>query len=251
MAASSARPGAGENAAAKSPADPPAKGVTPKAGATSAKPAKPPVAAEADPNPYRRSLLRQERSRNTRERLVRAALKLWRKQGFEDTTVGEIAAEADVGWSTFYYHFARKDDVLRELGGLTAHAVEKDLSFEPGAYPDLPSAIDAFVTSMAKHMTTVPREILLAAISQNMESIRHLGDPSLADGVHFTRTLDRLFLNAGCDELWDSGDHTEISAVFTGMLMEGVLRWASGNTKSKDLYEVLHFRATLLLTGIG
>jgi hypothetical protein len=30
-----------------------------------------------------------------------------------------------------------------------------------------------------------------------------------------------------------------------------VLRWASGNTESKDLYEVLHLRARLLLTGIG
>jgi AcrR family transcriptional regulator len=250
MGASSARQGAGKKVAAKSAAASKAKGATPKAGARSAKAAKQSV-AEADPNPYRRSLLRQERSRNTRERLVRAALMLWRKQGFDDTTVEEIAAEAEVGWSTFYYHFASKDDVLRELGGLTAHAVEKDLSFEPGAYPNLPSAIDAFVTSMAKHMTTVPLEILLAAIGRNMESIRHIGDPSLADGVHFAGTLDRLFLHAGCEEFWDSAEHTEISAVFTGMLMEGVLRWASGNTKSKDLYEVLHFRASLLLNGIG
>jgi hypothetical protein len=35
------------------------------------------------------------------------------------------------------------------------------------------------------------------------------------------------------------------------MVMEGMLRWASGSTKSKDLYEVLHLRASLLLTGIG
>jgi AcrR family transcriptional regulator len=228
MAASSAREGAAKKAAAKRP-----------------------VAAEVDPNPYRRSLLRQERSRNTRERLVRAALKLWRQQGFEDTTVDEIAAEAEVGWSTFYYHFANKDELLQELGGLTAQAVEKDLSFERGAYPDLPSAIDAFVTSMAKHMTTVPREIVLAAIGRNMAAIGQIGDPSLPGAVNFGSTLDRLFLQTGGDGRWGSVDHAEVSAVFTGMLMEGVLRWASGNTKSKDLYEVLHFRASLLLTGIG
>jgi AcrR family transcriptional regulator len=182
---------------------------------------------------------------------VRAALKLWRQQGFEDTTVDEIAAEAEVGWSTFYYHFANKDELLQELGGLTAQAVEKDLSFERGAYPDLPSAIDAFVTSMAKHMTTVPREIVLAAIGRNMAAIGQIGDPSLPGAVNFGSTLDRLFLQTGGDGRWGSVDHAEVSAVFTGMLMEGVLRWASGNTRSKDLYEVLHFRASLLLTGIG
>jgi AcrR family transcriptional regulator len=215
-----------------------------------ATPAAPPE-PEAGPNPYRRSLLRQERSRKTRERLVRAALKLWRKQGFEDTTVDEIAAEAGVGWSTFYYHFANKDALLRELGGLTAQAVANDLSFERGAYPDLASAVDAFVRSMATHMTTVPREIVLAAIGRNMASIGNIGDPGLTDAVHFASTLDRLFVQAADDGFWGAVEHAEVSAVFTGMLMEGVLRWAAGNTASNDLYDVLHLRATLLLDGVG
>jgi AcrR family transcriptional regulator len=248
MAASSSRRGAPKTAA-KSAAAPRAKGVPTEGGSRPQKSAKQP-AEEVDQSPYPRSLLRQERSRNTRERLVRAALKLWRKQGFEDTTVDEIAAEAEVGWSTFYYHFANKDDLLRELGGLTAHAVDKDLSFEPGAYPDLESALDAFVASMARHMTTVPREIVLASIGRNMAAIGNIGDRSLPDAVNFAKTLDRLFLQAGGDDFWGAVDHAEVSAVFTGMLMEGVLRWASGNTKSKDLYEVLHLRASLLLTGI-
>ncbi len=119
--------------AAESGAAPRAKGVETESGARPKKSVKRRVSEEFDQNSHHRSLLRQERSRNTRERLVRAALKLWRTQGFEDTTVDEIAAEARVAWSTFYYHFANKDDLLRELGGLTAQAVEKDLSFEPGA----------------------------------------------------------------------------------------------------------------------
>lgn len=250
MAASSSRSGA-PKAAAKSGAAPRAKGVEPVNGARPKKPVKRRVSEEFDQNPRHRSLLRQERSRNTRERLVRAALKLWRTRGFEDTTVDEIAAEAKVAWSTFYYHFANKDDLLRELGGLTARAVQKDLSFEPGAYPDLESALDAFVSSMARHMTTVPREIVLASIRRNMAAIGNIGDPNLPDAVSFTRTLDLLFLQTGSDDFRGAVDHAEVSAVFTGMLMEGVLRWASGNTKSKDLYDVLHLRASLLLTGIG
>jgi AcrR family transcriptional regulator len=250
MAASPSRPVAAKTAA-KSAAAPRAKDVEIESGARPQKSAKQLASQEFDQNPPYRSLLRQERSRNTRERLVRAALKLWRKQGFEDTTVDEIAAEAGVAWSTFYYHFANKDDLLRELGGLTAQAVDRDLSFEPGASPDLESALDAFVSSVARHMTTVPREIVLAAIRRNMAAIGNIGDPNFPNAVSFTRTLDLLFLQAGGDDFWGAADHAEVSAVFTGMLMEGVLRWASGNTESKDLYEVLHLRARLLLTGIG
>jgi AcrR family transcriptional regulator len=248
MAASSSRRGAAKTA--KPAAASRAKLVATEGDSRPQKSAKQP-AEEVDPSSYPRSLLRQERSRNTRERLVRAALKLWRKQGFEETTVHQITAEAEVAWSTFYYHFASKDDLLRELGGLTAQAVDKDLSFEPGAYLDLESALDAFVSSMARHMTTVPREIVLAAIGRNMAAIGNISDRSLPDAVNFTRTLDRLFLLVGDDDFWGAVDHVEVSAVFTGMLMEGVLRWASGNTKSKELYEVLHLRACLLLTGIG
>jgi AcrR family transcriptional regulator len=250
MAKSPSRRGVA-NTAAKSPRAPSPKRVATNGGASAQESAKRPVAEEVHQNPPNRSLLRQERSRNTRERLVRAALKLWRRQGFEDTTVDDIAAEAGVGWSTFYFHFANKDDLLRELGGLTAQAVDKDLSFEPGAYPDLESALDAFVSSLARHMTTVPREIVLAAIGRNMAAIGHIGDSTLPDAVSFATTLDRLLLHAGGDDLLGRADRAEVSAIFTGMLMEGILRWASGNAKSKDLHEVLHLRARLLLTGIG
>jgi AcrR family transcriptional regulator len=250
MGAPSSRGGAPKTAT-KSSAAPRTNGAATKGGAKPQNPAKRQSADELDQSSHRRSLPRQERSRKTRERLVRAAIRLWRKQGFEDTTVDEIAAEAGVGWSTFYYHFANKDDLLRELGGLTAQAVDKDLSFEPGAYPDLESALDAFVSSVAIHIATVPREIVLAAVGRNMAAIGDISDRNLPPAMNFTRTLDRLFLQAGDDDFWDAVDHGEISAVFTGMVMEGVLRWASGSTKSKDLYEVLHLRASLLLTGIG
>lgn len=48
----------------------------------------------------------------TRERLQAVALQLFAAQGFEQTTVAEIAAAAEVTERTFFRHFADKREVL-------------------------------------------------------------------------------------------------------------------------------------------
>ena len=49
---------------------------------------------------------------NTRDRLERAALELYRDRGFEQTTVAEIAQRAGLTERTFFRHFADKREVL-------------------------------------------------------------------------------------------------------------------------------------------
>jgi AcrR family transcriptional regulator len=48
----------------------------------------------------------------TRDRLVRAAFELFGRQGFEQTTVDEIAVRAGVGRTTFFRHFTAKEAVV-------------------------------------------------------------------------------------------------------------------------------------------
>ena len=78
----------------------------------------------------RRSGLLQQRSRDTRRQLVRAALALWTERGFEhgieDTTAEEIARAAGVTKGTFYFHFAHKEDILLEIGFGVAEAMLAD-----------------------------------------------------------------------------------------------------------------------------
>jgi AcrR family transcriptional regulator len=49
---------------------------------------------------------------NPRERLERAALALFAEQGYDDTTVEEIAAAAGLARSTFFRHFGDKREIL-------------------------------------------------------------------------------------------------------------------------------------------
>jgi AcrR family transcriptional regulator len=55
---------------------------------------------------------RQRRSADIRERLFRAALKLFAEKGFAETTVEDITNAADVGKGTFFNYFPSKDHIL-------------------------------------------------------------------------------------------------------------------------------------------
>ncbi len=58
----------------------------------------------------------------TRSRLVGAAGELFAEQGFEATRISEITERADVGFGSFYNHFASKDAIVEAV---IAAAVEE------------------------------------------------------------------------------------------------------------------------------
>src|SRR5262249_24457530 len=56
--------------------------------------------------------LRETKKRRLREAVERAALDLFARQGYEQTTVHDICAVAEVGHATFYRYFPTKEDVV-------------------------------------------------------------------------------------------------------------------------------------------
>jgi AcrR family transcriptional regulator len=70
---------------------------------------------------------RERRSAETRERLYRAALRLFAERGFQETTVEDITEAADVGKGTFFNYFATKEHVLAAFGGERVGALEHAL----------------------------------------------------------------------------------------------------------------------------
>src|SRR5690349_2438907 len=59
---------------------------------------------------------RQRRSAEIRERLFRAALKLFAEKGIAETTVEDITNAADVGKGTFFNYFPSKEHILIAFG---------------------------------------------------------------------------------------------------------------------------------------
>jgi AcrR family transcriptional regulator len=79
----------------------------------------PPLADPHDPSaPLGR---RERRKLEVRTRIYSAARELFAKQGFDETTVDEIAERADVAPATFFNHFQSKQAIL---GLMTGEVVE-------------------------------------------------------------------------------------------------------------------------------
>ena len=197
----------------------------------------------------RRASLSQDRSRQTRRRLVRAAVGLWTERGFEQgydkTTVEEIARAAGVTKGTFYFHFARKSDILKELGWGTAEAIFDEAVSGVAAGQPAMSLLQQLLVSLAGRVESVPRPAVLRAVAE------FRGDHSPGD-VPGRRDLHQgiaVALDAARaqGQLPEATDTDELARVVAALTMDALLRWAQGD--GRDLRSVLRTRAETVLAG--
>jgi AcrR family transcriptional regulator len=76
----------------------------------------------------------------TRERILDVAQDLFTRQGFDKTSLRDIAERLDITKAALYYYFERKDDILLELH-LRLHAMGTSLLDELEAAPDGPARV--------------------------------------------------------------------------------------------------------------
>jgi len=160
---------------------------------------------------------------NARERLETAALDLFVENGYEDTTVAQIADRAGLNRATFFRHFADKREVLfggeDVLAGLFADAIQ---AAPPGA--TLTECLRAALAAAGVVMTpqrraaAAKRRLVVAANSE-------LQERGLLKHTRVAESVTAALRERGTDEL------TARLAAEVGMLAFSVAfeRWMKAN----------------------
>jgi AcrR family transcriptional regulator len=85
------------------------------------------------------------KAEETRARILEAALTLFRKRGFDQTTMRDIASEAGVATGAAYYYFRSKEEMVMALYLLTAEEARSILPSAIAGTKDLGKRIHAII----------------------------------------------------------------------------------------------------------
>lgn len=136
-----------------------------------------------------------DRYRRQRRDLLRAAVRLASRNGYERTRVADIVAEAGLSKSTFYEHFGSKEECFVELSRRTAAqmltgAVDTaEATIDKGPY----ECIVAVVRSLVGYADRNPRlaQALRADMGASQPVVQEQREENLRATIHFFVTLAR------------------------------------------------------------
>jgi AcrR family transcriptional regulator len=114
----------------------------------------------------------EKRKRERRLRIYDAAVDLFRTQGFERTTVSQIAEAADVVPATFFNHFQSKNAVLRQMTTEILGFIEVMFEAELRATDSTRERLTGFATTAASQIAKtrgLARDVLLELVRTESE----------------------------------------------------------------------------------
>jgi AcrR family transcriptional regulator len=107
------------------------------------------------------------KSAETRARILDAAMELFRRQGFEETTMREIAAEAGVATGAAYYYFDSKDAIVLAFYDQSQQELEPLIEQALGGAKNLKDRLGALLEAKVKYFE--PNRRLLGALAAHAD----------------------------------------------------------------------------------
>ncbi len=166
--------------------------------------------------------MNDRRVRRTEEALRQAMAELILEKGFDKATVSEIAERADVGRSTFYAHYADKEDLLQ--GSVEALRSELQSHIE-AARPDMDPGV------------------VHPALAFSLPMFEHAGDHRPLFAAMVGRRSGYLFLELAQDmwadfirSSWKGADEIAVQSI-AGAL-RATMSWWLANTPELEAHEV-------------
>lgn len=193
---------------------------------------------------------RERKKEETRQRIFRAALELFRQKGFDATTVDDITERADVAKGTFFNYYPRKESVLFDLG--FDHITEVERYREQISATPM-RAVDQIVESMrhGAQLYMKDRDLSRVMLLQLFK-----GTTPAPEGFEINQRAQQLILRLveraqASGELRRDTDPERATSVLRSIFFFTVLAWVCFPNPPHDLSEELAARIRLALEGLA
>lgn len=146
-------------------------------------------------------------SKNTKERILTAALEMFSKNGYAGTNIRELAASIGMGKSSMYRHFESKEDIWNTLlDELVAYYAERFGSLEH--LPPVPDSLEELLAMTMRMVAFTVRDEKIV-MSRKVLAIEQFSNERARElaSKHFLTGLTEMF-----------------TYVFSGMMDKGLLR---------------------------
>jgi AcrR family transcriptional regulator len=155
-----------------------------------------------------------------REELTRIAARLFAEQGYQGTSLADLAEALGVQKASLYHHIASKEDLLWEVAWEGAEAFHAGLDGVPAAAP----AAERIRLALRAHLAVVGQQLDVATVF--VREWRYLSDERrgrfLAERRRYEERIRELF-RAGVDE---SQLRTDLDVSTAALLFLSAANWA-------------------------
>ncbi|MEU9984655.1 TetR family transcriptional regulator [Streptomyces sp. NPDC050856] len=186
--------------------------------------------------------LRERKKQRTRDALLRAALELFTSQGYERTTVDEIAGTVDVSQRTFFRYFASKEEVAFAV----QHMVERHFMAALRARPPHEAPLEAMRNAVLSAWDTIGEAIMeVVPVELYLRTFRLIESTPALLAVHLRRSTEmeeniaRLIADReGLDVDADPRPRVAVAA-FSGVMRVTGQLWGRGPDASLEAIRAL------------
>ena len=214
-----------------------------------------PILAKQRPTPARKAAeapipgLRERKKARLRQEIIKTAIKLFRRRGYENTRVEDIVQILEISQPTFFRYFPTKDAVLREVGRRGFACIIEHLESELSSEATIAERLRRLYEQMARE-TEADRPLWQAVVlSGAMDPVR---SPHMRGHKEAALGLLREILAEGQKrgQITRAFPVAHLAEFMEGLYNTIVRQWAVDLTGPHELSERVHSAVEFFLRAV-
>ncbi len=173
---------------------------------------------------------RAVRRENTREHILKAAIDLFSRKGFENTSVESITRRAKIAKGTFYNFFEKKEDVLLYFLDREYSKSEEEIEHKLSSKQTFLDQIELSIAAYIKHI--FPEKEFTKVLIK--ERIGKIGTGKNKNELHLMQALSQsIDMAKQRKEITRAIDSSRLAEMIFALYTMYVIYWTNGFIKTK------------------